>query len=406
MWQEGTFAFDANVLLNLYRYSEPTRTELLGILDALQPRIYLPHQAGLEFHRGRIAVISEHRKAYADVRAFVEEQKRLIASKTDSLYRDTAKEAEELVQAAAAALDRVAERLTNQEDVAVRQTNSSEDDPIWTAVRRLFGDRVGDPLTQEELANLYVEGAGRYASGIPPGFEDADKPEPERYGDLVLWRQIIKVASGTARPLIFVTDDRKDDWWWRVGGQTVGPLPNLVAEFARDAGVGFYMYTPESFMRFAGDVLNRTVSEEAVGEISSLRARQPDDDVEEAPEATADRPSGWSPGDPIRHERLGDGHVIELRVIDGRQFIRAEFPGGGVFRIPVGSSRISHRDAATWHAGERVRHKRFGNGIVVSSRVVKGDEEVTVAFVGEGVKRLISAYAGLERVKLPDEPED
>ena len=45
----------------------------------------------------------------------------------------------------------------------------------------------------------------------------------------------------------------------------------------------------------------------------------------------------------------------------------------------------------------RVRHRRFGDGIVVSSRVVKGDEEVTVAFVGEGVKRLVAAYAGLER---------
>ena len=42
-------------------------------------------------------------------------------------------------------------------------------------------------------------------------------------------------------------------------------------------------------------------------------------------------------------------------------------------------------------------HRRFGDGIVVSSRIVKGDEEVTVAFVGEGVKRLIAAYAGLER---------
>jgi DNA helicase-2/ATP-dependent DNA helicase PcrA len=50
-----------------------------------------------------------------------------------------------------------------------------------------------------------------------------------------------------------------------------------------------------------------------------------------------------------------------------------------------------------WHAGDRVRHRRFGEGIVVSSQVVKGDEEVTVAFVGQGVKRLIAAYAGLER---------
>jgi len=50
-----------------------------------------------------------------------------------------------------------------------------------------------------------------------------------------------------------------------------------------------------------------------------------------------------------------------------------------------------------WRAGDRVRHRRFGEGIVVSSQFVKGDEEVTVAFVGQGVKRLIAAYAGLER---------
>jgi DNA helicase-2/ATP-dependent DNA helicase PcrA len=50
-----------------------------------------------------------------------------------------------------------------------------------------------------------------------------------------------------------------------------------------------------------------------------------------------------------------------------------------------------------WRPGDHVRHRRFGEGIIVSSQLVKGDEEVTVAFVGQGVKRLIAAYAGLER---------
>ncbi len=50
-----------------------------------------------------------------------------------------------------------------------------------------------------------------------------------------------------------------------------------------------------------------------------------------------------------------------------------------------------------WKPGDRVRHRRFGEGIIVSSQLLKGDEEVTVAFVGQGVKRLIAAYAGLER---------
>jgi DNA helicase-2/ATP-dependent DNA helicase PcrA len=50
-----------------------------------------------------------------------------------------------------------------------------------------------------------------------------------------------------------------------------------------------------------------------------------------------------------------------------------------------------------WKAGDKVLHRRFGEGIVVSSRLEKGDEWVTVAFPGQGVKELISAYAGLER---------
>jgi DNA helicase-2/ATP-dependent DNA helicase PcrA len=71
--------------------------------------------------------------------------------------------------------------------------------------------------------------------------------------------------------------------------------------------------------------------------------------------------------------------------------------------IDLGSGTFSTAGAAgadaepAWRAGDRVKHRRFGDGIVVSSRMVKGDEEVTVAFVGEGVKRLIAAYAGLER---------
>ena len=71
--------------------------------------------------------------------------------------------------------------------------------------------------------------------------------------------------------------------------------------------------------------------------------------------------------------------------------------GSGTFSAPGAGDALGAEEAPTWRAGDRVRHRRFGDGIVVSSRIVKGDEEVTVAFVGEGVKRLIAAYAGLER---------
>ncbi|HSK94608.1 MAG TPA: UvrD-helicase domain-containing protein [Candidatus Angelobacter sp.] len=71
--------------------------------------------------------------------------------------------------------------------------------------------------------------------------------------------------------------------------------------------------------------------------------------------------------------------------------------GSGTFSAPGAGDAKGAEEEPAWHAGDRVRHRRFGDGIVVSSRIVKGDEEVTVAFVGEGVKRLVAAYAGLER---------
>ncbi len=48
--------------------------------------------------------------------------------------------------------------------------------------------------------------------------------------------------------------------------------------------------------------------------------------------------------------------------------------------------------------GDKVRHGHFGAGVVVSSLVRDGDEEVTVAFAGAGVKKLMQQLAKLEKV--------
>jgi DNA helicase-2/ATP-dependent DNA helicase PcrA len=52
-----------------------------------------------------------------------------------------------------------------------------------------------------------------------------------------------------------------------------------------------------------------------------------------------------------------------------------------------------------YFAGQKVRHAVFGDGIVVSSKLVENDEEVTVAFSGKGVKRLLASFAKLEKTE-------
>ncbi|MGZ3641111.1 MAG: ATP-dependent helicase [Candidatus Limnocylindrales bacterium] len=49
-----------------------------------------------------------------------------------------------------------------------------------------------------------------------------------------------------------------------------------------------------------------------------------------------------------------------------------------------------------YHDGDRVRHRAFGEGRVVTSKLTRDDEEVTVAFPERGVKTLLASLADLE----------
>jgi len=52
-----------------------------------------------------------------------------------------------------------------------------------------------------------------------------------------------------------------------------------------------------------------------------------------------------------------------------------------------------------FHPGDRVRHDRFGEGIVLKSEIVKESEFVEVQFQGkEGKKRLSMDFAKLEKL--------
>jgi DNA helicase-2/ATP-dependent DNA helicase PcrA len=48
--------------------------------------------------------------------------------------------------------------------------------------------------------------------------------------------------------------------------------------------------------------------------------------------------------------------------------------------------------------GDRVHHATFGNGVVIGCELVPGDQQVTVAFEGKGVKKLMLSFAPLRAI--------
>jgi DNA helicase-2/ATP-dependent DNA helicase PcrA len=54
--------------------------------------------------------------------------------------------------------------------------------------------------------------------------------------------------------------------------------------------------------------------------------------------------------------------------------------------------------AARFGAGDRVRHSQFGEGIVLNSKLLADDEEVTVVFESLGAKRFLTAFTDLKKL--------
>src|SRR5258706_533380 len=96
----------------------------------------------------------------------------------------------------------------------------------------------------------------------------------KKYGDGVLWFQVIEYAKSQKKPIILVTDDQKDDWWRIEKGKTLGPRPELITEISTKAKVAFYMYNASQFLKYAKDFLGLHVKQEAIEEIKEVEINQ------------------------------------------------------------------------------------------------------------------------------------
>jgi hypothetical protein len=261
MWRECVFAFDANVLLNVYRYTRKTQERLLEILGRLQDRIWVPHQAAHEYHKNRLTVISDQMKVYDDLDRVFQNLLQDLKSRPRHPFIDYSR----LINIFQAALTQAQKVL---KETKKQHPNLVPSDPLSEKIATLFEDRVGSEYPPERYKEICTEAEERIKQKIPPGYKDSKKDDP--FGDILLWYQLIAHAEDQKKPIIFVTDDVKEDWWLQHEGQTIGPRPELIKEMFTKAGVSFYMYRTERFMIYAQNFLDLRDQPAAVEEVREI----------------------------------------------------------------------------------------------------------------------------------------
>lgn len=277
-WKQDIFSFDANVLLNLYRYTPSTRKAFFDLLSKIKDRIWIPYQAAYEYQKNRLSVINAQKEAYKEIRDILEKKKNEIETKLNTfkkhpylLTNDLKRQIESSFKAISKDLDRFE---SDHPDYLAT-------DPILDELTMILDDCIGDDFEQQELEKIYKEGKKRYVDEVPPGYKDLKekKSSPDRslYGDLIVWKQVVEKAKDITSSVIFVTDDLKDDWWYKFKGRTIGPRPELIKEYRVNTGKRINIYQADRFLEYANKNLELETTKEAIEEVRSVRLADEED---------------------------------------------------------------------------------------------------------------------------------
>lgn len=270
LWDEAIIVPDANILLNLYFYSEKTSKELINILKKFKKRLWIPYQVALEYQLGRLNKIKAQKNVYKNLIDFIKGKINSIKKESQKKYSKhpvlEINKIEEILDKCFSGIELYLNKSKN------KHPDWETEDKIRNTLDILFENKVGEPYTSEKLRECYEEGYLRYKKNIPPGYEDEKnkKDEKRKFGDLIIWLEIIEKAKKEKKPIIFITDEEKEDWWQKDSKNQI-PRYELIGEMRLKAGVSFYMYNSNDFMRFAYKYLELPSIEPVIKEMKALR---------------------------------------------------------------------------------------------------------------------------------------
>ncbi|MCU4164627.1 PIN-like domain-containing protein [Carboxylicivirga caseinilyticus] len=287
------FIFDTNIFLNLYSYAEQTREDFFQVINNITEQIWIPYHVGLEYQRRRLDVIKNEKAIFSSVNNYISKIEKVFSSdieqlnlksKFPKLHESTVKFQKETQKL----IVNYKKSLTYWDE---KQPCVRTHDSIREKLDILFENKVGNKPDQIWIDEVEKDGEERYKNEIPPGYKDASKDQNDKptfsyggikyqrkYGDLILWKQIIKKASKEdVKNVIFITDDAKADWWTIIdsrGKKRIGPHANLQAELMDEANIKlFHMYSTSSFLEDGKSILGIGVSESSINEVDSVFER-------------------------------------------------------------------------------------------------------------------------------------
>ncbi|MGO4695569.1 PIN-like domain-containing protein [Paenibacillus sp. 2TAB26] len=227
MLNRSEIVIDSSGYLDLYRMSPEVSADVLNCLWRINELLWLPNQVKEEFNNRYKSVIADekdkHKNIFKDLKNSIDSAKEKVNTQLQKFSNYKIKDAKEVAESAVRRLDEIITEIESA-SVSLKEQKHIKRKLLESGqVEKLVGElskraSAGTPFGYTELIAIYTEAYIRIQHEIPPGFKDTRKDKKDekgtaKYGDFIIWKEILKRTKEKDSSFIFVTSDVKADWW-------------------------------------------------------------------------------------------------------------------------------------------------------------------------------------------------
>jgi hypothetical protein len=228
--EQAIFAFDTNVLLVPYLTGKETIEDYKRIFSLLkeQNRLFIPARVAREFANNRGENLATVFKRIHEALDRLNRSDFTLGDypvlETNEDYQN-AQELEKQINVLKSEYRNILEKIT----LHVKQWNWN--DPISKLYKDLF---TTDIIVEckKDREEIIKDLNFRIENRIAPGFKDEKKAD-NGIGDLIIWQTILEIGKEKKQDLIFVTNEKKNDWFHIQERTALYPKYELYDEFRR-----------------------------------------------------------------------------------------------------------------------------------------------------------------------------
>ncbi|HEY8890317.1 MAG TPA: PIN-like domain-containing protein [Clostridium sp.] len=275
--KQPVIVMDTNVLLGLYSFTPETIEDIIGSFEKNLNFFWIPNQVYLEYTRHYEHIRKREANRFQNLK---EEICKALSDSIGAVSKNYSAFNKYKLPEVDDSRNKLIENINNamktaKQDLDKLQVGHSEriaciseqNDIVYKFVTNIRKVSCADGFSMLELIDIYEEGEKRYKYKMPPGFTDINKPDKgeeysdfvmRKYGDLIIWKEILRKIKDKDVNLIFIENEVKEDWWTYSKNRPKRIPLMLEEEFFKEAGDNsdFCMVTVDELISHFGNLLN------------------------------------------------------------------------------------------------------------------------------------------------------